>query len=387
MIDGHVHSRDPGLAHKEDWASLSASAYKGGVIAVCDMPNTIPPTMDRKTVEEKIKAASRGTLDYRFFLGVSPENLPILNQLVGDPSLPICGLKIYYGNSTGNLMFSDLDRLGQCLTVSKNLALVFHSEDQGCIDFNSERLHPTDLKDNQSFSIHSQIRSSACALKSTKTIIDWATANKIPIHIAHLTTPGEMKLILEANERGASITAEVTPHHLLFSTADYPKHGPFLKMNPPLRSPREVEELLTYFKEGKISIFATDHAPHTRAEKLETIYEKCPSGVPSIEFFTPLLLTLGNRSPSTDLDHVLHMGSSQPASLFGFQKLGKIAPTYDANLVWVEEGTFIPTDKEVTAKCGWSPYVGTAMDYRIRSTWHRGQLGYSSSDHQNRESS
>lgn len=375
-IDVHVHSRDPGLTHKEDWFTLALGAYKGGVVAVCDMPNTIPPTMDRAAIEQKAERARQSGLEFRFYLGVGIGNIDRLQELLDDPALPLCGIKVYYGQSTGELMYDDLEHLARVVRPDISGVLSFHSEDQCTIDCNmtAHGTLPVDPSRPESFIAHSEIRSSASAWASTKAILDWAIRHRRHIHIAHISTPREVDMLIEARKAGLRVSSEVAPHHLLFSVDDYRRLGPFLKMNPPVRSTAERDELLRQFGRGEIDFFATDHAPHTLAEK-RAEYGKCPSGVPSIEYFWPLLLELASKANLSGAK-TLAMASSGPAAAFGFRNLGLISGGYDASLVWMKEEANFIEQKQTVSKCGWTPYDGLALRYKVGATWHKGKKVY-----------
>jgi dihydroorotase len=378
FIDAHIHSRDPGLSHKEDWSTLASGAYKGGVVCVCDMPNTIPPAIDRAAVLGKAKIAAQSGLDFRFFLGVVPSNIDRLGELAVDKSLPLCGLKIYYGHSTGGLVFSDLELLQQKLPADFDAVIVFHSEDQCVIDHNCNKLVKPGtapaIVDNASFAIHSQIRSSAAAFTSTKVILEWAKKYRRKVHIAHLSTPKEVELIEAAKKSGVVVTSEVAPHHLLLCTDDYPRLGPFLKMNPPVRSREEMQMLRRHVGEGKIEVFATDHAPHTIAEK-KTKYEDCPSGIPAIEFFTGLLLECA-RVTNLPLADAVKMATINPAKIFSIPKSGDIVPGFNASFSCVKMEDVTVDDQDIASKCRWTPYAGANLPGFVKATWHLGKRVY-----------
>jgi len=198
MIDIHVHSREPGLAHKETWATLAQAAHRGGVIAVGDMPNTIPPTLDAASIIQKAEFAGKSGLLAKFYLGVSMRNVHNIPSIMRECGKHVCGIKIYYGHSTGNMMFDDLDLLGRTLSDFGNYLISFHSEDQCIIDGNQKIYGQyADLRDNESFRTHSMVRSSAAALSSTKKILEWSRTFDLPVHLAHLSTPDEVDILGE----------------------------------------------------------------------------------------------------------------------------------------------------------------------------------------------
>lgn len=378
-IDVHVHSRDPGYTHKEDWETLGQSAFKGGVVALIDMPNTYPPMMGRDEVLQKAEIAKKSGLYYRFLLGVGQNNIDQIKDLLVDPSLPLAGIKVYYGQSTGNLMFNDLEQLSRALPQDYRGCLVFHSEDQCRIDERSSNLHMNAEHDTNpaSYRIHSEIRDSESAWISTRQIIEWAIKKRRPFHLAHVSTPLEIELVQEAKNLGIPISTEVSPHHLLISTDDYDDKGAFIKVNPPVRSLKEVEKLRTYMAQGMIDCFATDHAPHTKEEKAKP-YPQCPSGIPSIEFYWPLLYKSA-WACDTPISKLASMATSTPASLFGFKNVGKIEAGYAAHFVWIESGNYVLEEADIDAKCDWSPYLGKTMNAKVKATWKNGRCVYSSS--------
>jgi dihydroorotase len=375
-IDVHVHSRDPGFPEKETWQTLGQAAFRGGVVAVVDMPNTFPPTMNRDQVLDKALRAQASGLDFRFLLGVGSANLSSLSSLLQDKTLPICGLKIFYGQSTGNLQFADLDLLASKLPQFQDYMLVFHAEDQCCIEENTRTLSPSReyASLGSSYAVHSELRDSRSAVQATAAILRWAKRWGRAVHIAHVSTPAEMELIVAARREGLKVSSEVCPHHLLFSTADYERLGGFLKVNPPVRSPEEVVDLRRYFARGAIDCFATDHAPHTREEK-QRPYAQCPSGIPAVEFFWPLFYRAA-QSSGASIPDLVSMVSLTPAKLFGFSRLGALRPGFRASWAWVKRtaGVIAPTD--IRARCQWSPYQGEPAVLSVQATWQDGICRY-----------
>ena len=373
LVDVHVHSRDPGHPAKETWQTLTAAAYQGGVVALCDMPNTSPPTLDRDSVVDKAERARAAGIDFKLYLGVTNDNVERLALLLSDASLPLCGIKVYYGQSTGNHTFSDLDKLAKAVRTCPDTLIVFHSEDQCTIDGNESKMLPDGHGFNHpaAFAVHSAIRSSGAAMTATKAILEWAGTQRRRIHIAHVSTPIEIELIQSARGRGVKVTCEVAPHHLFFSTADYVRLGAFLKMNPPVRASAEVAALAKLFGAGLIDCFATDHAPHTREEKMRTDYHACPSGVPGVDFFAPLLVKAA-RQFGLGMPAAIAMGAEHPARLFGFTNHGALAPGRAADFVWLKEGRSYVTSDAVKSKCAWTPYENFEVPVQVEATWHRG---------------
>jgi len=383
-IDVHVHSRDPGLTHKETWQTLAAGAWRGGVIAVCDMPNTNPMTLTRAAILEKARIAEASGVQFAFLLGVGVSNIGQVAGLLTDKTLPLCGLKVFYGKTTGELVYDDLETLAKSLPESGDKIIVFHSEDQCTIDCNHQAKTKADSavfqrKDNDAFKVHSEIRSSEAAHESTRVILEWALKSyRRPIHIAHISTPVEVEMVAEYRAKGVPVTCEVAPHHLLLSTDDYAKLGPLAKMNPPLRSPKEVEALRRMTRDGLIDVYATDHAPHTREEKFVEV-AKSPSGVPAVELYYPLLFEIARLTGLSPAKAVA-MAASRPAELFGFPLQGKIANGYIADWTWLSDQPFVVRGEETVSKCGWTPYDGWQLPRDVLGTWNRGKRVYAGRD-------
>lgn len=375
-IDAHVHSREPGLTHKEDWRSLARAAWHGGVVAVADMPNTLPPTMTRATVAAKAELARTAGLEFQLLVGVGAGNITEVGRLLADATLPVCALKVFYGKTTGELVYDDLESLARHLPADGAKPIVFHSEDQCTVDCNQARLAPRmQASVPEAFAVHSEIRSSAAAQASTRTILEWArTSYRRPIHIAHVSTPVEVEMIAEARAAGVAVTSEVAPHHLLFSTDDYARLGGLVKMNPPLRSPSEVMALRRLVGQGAVEVFATDHAPHLMAEKARSVAD-APSGVPGVELFYPLLLAAAQLS-GLDAAQAVAMATVAPARIFKFTGKGALAVGYDADFVVLDLAPTIVAGRDAVSKCGWSPYVGMTLPARVMATWNRGRQVY-----------
>lgn len=318
LIDCHVHFRDPGAPEKEDWGSGSAAALAGGVTMVLDMPNTNPPTTTVEALEAKRAVAKvKSKVGFGLFFGATRDNLDEIRKAEN-----ICGIKIYMGSSTGNLLLDDPAIWEEVFKISKekNVPVVVHAETESMIQAGQ--------------------RDCECARVATEAAI--ALQNKIgnKLHIAHLTCKVEVEL-MRAN-KNPNLSCEVTPHHLLFTKEDQ-KDG-FLKMNPPLRSKEDVEALWEGLRDGTIDCIATDHAPHTIAEKQS---ENPPAGVPGVEFILPLMLNAVNEGKLT-LERLVELTSTNPSRIFGVPVQGQVL--VDMNL----EKTIRRED--VMSKCGWSPY-------------------------------
>ncbi len=375
-IDAHVHSRSPGLEHKEDWHSLAQSAYKGGVTSVADMPNTVPPMLFSEQIEAKKALAKASGLGFKLYLGVGDKNVQQLPHLLKKYPDFLAGLKVFYGKSTGDLIYSDLEMLHRSLGEHVDPIITFHAEDQKIIDEMTQR-YRDHLNDSEfgTFKYHSFMRPTLAANQACQYILAWGLKTGRRLHIAHISTPDEVELITQYQQKGLRVSCEIAPHHLLLSDENYEELGPFLKVNPPVRSMADVKKMREHFAAGRIDIFATDHAPHLKEEKLKPL-NQAPSGMPAIEFFYPLLLQSA-LTTGLSLEHASKMGSAVPARLFGYVERGEIRNGFFADFVIMKKlRGRVGENMLSTSKCGWSPYHNLSLDYQVVATFHDGRLRY-----------
>ncbi|MFH1235505.1 MAG: dihydroorotase [Parcubacteria group bacterium] len=350
VIDAHVHFREPGGEHKEDWTTGSRAAAAGGVTTVLDMPNTTPPTIDAGTLEQKRLLAAKSIVNYGFHLGATVGNAEEIVKLRGS----VAGVKIYVGSSTGSLLVSEDHQLRKLFTIPDVLWLV-HAEDETLIRKNMGALHTvTDP------GVHSWIRNREVAIRAVKRVIALARETKAHIHICHISTKEEVVLIQHAKAGGIPITCEVSPHHLFLDESAYATHSAFVKVNPPLRTPEDRLALWRGLHSGDIDIVATDHAPHTVQEKRQP-YPQAPSGMPEVQTSLPLMLQVVERSDFT-LGWLVDIMCTRPAELFSLTHKGRIEEGFDADLVVVDMNKRAVVTKEMLlSKCGWSPYEGKEL--------------------------
>lgn len=359
--DCHVHSRVPGFPEKEDLPSLDHSALIGGVGTVIDMPNTTPPTLDEISILNKVSLFKNSKINTKFFLGCNEKNLPQISSLLEKYQSYLAGVKVYYGNSTGDLLFRDLPALeNQLKNISQQGQIcVFHSEDQCRID---QRSH----LDGKNIHSHSIVRDDKCAWVATKEILTWLEKTKIPGHIAHVSTSEEIEMIVNSRKRGANVSFEVCPHHLLFSTDDYDTLGSKVKVNPPVRSLSQVKRLRKAVEQHGMDCFATDHAPHTLAEK-NLPYPVCPSGIPAIELFYPLLF-LSAKLCNIDITEAVKWVVDNPSKMFlKKEQTSKITTKSEANLVFIQEKKWTVQQSDIKGKAAWSPYIGLELDFAVKA--------------------
>ncbi|HAG84071.1 MAG TPA: dihydroorotase [Cyanobacteria bacterium UBA12227] len=345
VIDPQVHFREPGLEHKEDLFTASCACAKGGVTSFLEMPNTRPLTITQAALDDKLqRAAQKCVVNYGFFIGATPENLPDLLQVQ-----PTCGIKIFMGSMHGALLV-DCEELLEPIFARGRRLIAVHAEDQARI--NQRRQEFAGITDP---AIHSQIQDNQAALNATQLALKLSKKYQRRLHILHLSTAEEAELLRE--DKPNWVTAEVTPQHLLLNTSAYEKIGTLAQMNPPLRSPHDNEVLWQALVDGVIDFIATDHAPHTLAEKAQT-YPNSPSGMPGVETSLPLMLTQAMQGRCT-ITQVSNWMSTAVAQAYGIPKKGAIAPGFDADLVLVDLDNYHPVQREeLLTKCGWSPFEG-----------------------------
>jgi dihydroorotase len=352
VIDTQVHFREPGLEHKEDLATGTAAAALGGVVGVFEMPNTRPGTTDAAALADKLKrAAGRTWTDHAFYVGATPTNaaqLPELERLPG-----CCGVKIFMGSSTGSLLVAedgDLDRVIAALT--RRCAV--HSEDEARLRERRALIPETGATPH----LHPVWRDVESALRSTRRLLAIAEKHRKRVHVLHVSTAEEMELLRE--HRGVA-TIEVLPNHLTLAAPDcYDRLGTYAQMNPPVRDERHRAALWAAVADGTVDILATDHAPHTRAEK-DAGYPASPSGMPGVQTLVPIMLDHVAAGRLT-LERFVDLTSAGPLRAFGLAGKGRLAAGYDADLTVVDLGARRTiTDAEQASRVGWTPFNGMTV--------------------------
>lgn len=362
-IDCHVHFREPGMEHKADIACESRAALAGGVTSYIEMPNTRPATVTLRDWEDKMeRAAARSAVNYAFMMGATADNLAELRA--ADPRL-MPAVKVFMGSSTGGMLLSD-DRSLAAVFAEQGARVVVHAEDQRIIDANAAALPPgADLADMR---LHTAVRSAEACVRATGRALELAARYGTRLHVAHVTTAAECSLFDPApTPAGKQYTAEVSPHHLLWTTDDYARLGSRIKMNPAVKTAADRSALRSALASGRLDIVATDHAPHLLADKQGDIFHAA-SGAPMVQFSLPVMLDL--YDPQT----VSLRMSAAPATLFGIDRRGLLEPGYYADIVLVEQldEPHVITDTEVISKCGWTPMAGYATRHRVAAAWVNG---------------
>ena len=347
IIDSQVHFRDPGSTHKEDLETGARAAALGGVCTFMEMPNTRPSTTSIFELQNKLKLASdKSCTNYGFYIGASEDNLEEL--LKAHECKGCCGVKIFLGSSTGDLLLYKRDIL---LEIFKNVTMpiAVHSESENRLN---QRIH---LRDNaKSVHAHYDWRDEESALESTKMIIGIAKEAKRKVHVLHISTKEEIEFLAKNKEH---CTVEVTPQHLtLFAPDIYDKIDTFAQMNPPIRRKDHLDGLWKGIKEGVVDIIASDHAPHTIEEKKQG-YPKSPAGMPGVQTILSILLHHVDAKRISVQDIAKYM-CFNPSKLYGLNK-GLISEGYDADFTLVNlKKEQVITNEAQASKCGWTPYAG-----------------------------
>lgn len=372
VIDDQVHFREPGLTHKADIASESAAAVAGGVTSYMEMPNTNPQTTTITELENKFAIASQKSLaNYSFFLGATNDNLDEL--LKADPAT-VCGVKVFMGSSTGNMLVDDKKALERIFSEVRTL-IATHCEDEATIRANME-LYRSRYGEEVPFSLHHEIRNAEACYKSSSMAVELAAKHNTRLHILHISTQKELSLFDNSKPiEEKNITSEVCVHHLWFTSDDYVSKGARIKWNPAVKTPADREALREALKNNRLDVVATDHAPHTLEEKSKT-YFNAPSGGPLVQHSLPAMLQMSDQGIfSREL--VVEKMCHAPAKLFRIDKRGFIRKGYYADLVLVQPGIEdIVSDSTVLYKCKWTPFDGQMFNNKVLTTWVNGHAVY-----------
>ncbi|WP_117235506.1 dihydroorotase [Vibrio maerlii] len=367
MIDDQVHFREPGLTHKGSIASESRAAVAGGITSYMEMPNVNPATTTIEALEEKFAIAEVSSMaNYSFYLGATEDNLEEIKRL--DPSRH-CGVKVFMGASTGNLLVEDPQALDDIFRESPVL-IVTHCESGEVIAKNRQELS----KSKSEFTIedHPKLRDDEACYASSSYAVSLAKKYNSQLHVLHITTEKELSLFEAGAIENKHITAEACVHHLWFSNEDYAQKGNFIKCNPAIKYSSDRDSLIKALHTGKIDIIATDHAPHTKEEK-EVAYELSPAGLPLVQHALLTLLDHVNNGRMS-IEQVVEKVSHNPAIRYGVEERGFIREGYFADLVLIDSDKATDVDDDNSLyHCQWSPFSGHRFASSIQSTWVNGQ--------------
>ena len=372
VIDDHVHFREPGLTYKADIYSESKAAVAGGITSFMEMPNTIQNVLTQELLEDKYKiAAEKSLANYSFYFGASNNNI---NEVLKTNPENVCGIKVFMGASTGNMLVNDIDILNEIFSKSKLLVAV-HCEDEDIIQQNI-KIYKEKFGENISVEKHTLIRSEEACYKSSALAVSLAKKHNTRLHILHLSTAKELELFdntipLEKKK----ITSEVCIHHLWFNDSDYDKLGTKIKWNPAIKTKNDQESLFEGVLNNKIDIIATDHAPHKLDEKLNA-YFKAQSGGPLIQHSLLAMLDFYHEG-KISLEKIVEKMCHAPAISFQMKKRGYIREGYWADLTLVDLNASQEVNKaNILYKCGWSPFEGHTFKSKISHTFVNGNLVY-----------
>lgn len=373
VIDDHVHFREPGLVHKAEIESESRAAAAGGVTSYMEMPNTVPQTTTLELLEDKFQlAAEKSLVNYSFFFGATNDNTHLLKEL--DPKR-ICGVKVFMGSSTGNMLVDNENALRTLFEMSPMLIMA-HCEDTDIINQNI-KLFKKKYKGQNDFPVryHSRIRSVDACYESSKLAVKLARETGARLHIAHVSTSKELELFESGSIDGKKITSEACVAHLMFTTEDYDVLGTKIKCNPSIKTIEDREALRKALASGLIDVVATDHAPHLLDEKIGGAL-KAVSGMPMIQFSLVSMLGLADEGV-VSYEMVAELMCHNPAKLFKIDRRGFIRKGYYADLVLVDSDSGWVVDKEcIKSKCGWSPMEDRLFKWQVRRTIVNGQTVY-----------
>ncbi len=371
-IDDQVHFREPGLTHKADIRSESRAAVAGGITSFMEMPNTVPNTLTRELLEDKYRIASNSSAaNYSFFMGAANDNL---DEVLRTDPRQVCGIKVFMGSSTGNMLVDNTATLEGIFSQAPTLVAV-HCEDESTIRANMEQfrnIYGEDLKPE----MHPQIRSAEACYRSSSHAVELAKRHNTRLHILHISTGIETHLfdntIPLAQKR---ITAEACVHHLWFYDADYAHKGNWIKWNPAIKSGEDRDAILQAVLDDRIDVIATDHAPHTIEEKSQP-YSKAPSGGPLVQHALVAMLDLYHTG-KISLEKIVQKMAHDPATCFQVEKRGFIREGYYADLVLADLAKpFTVTRENILSKCGWSPFESHTFGSSVVTTIVSGNIVY-----------
>ncbi len=376
IIDEHVHFREPGLTQKADIYTESRAAVAGGVTSFMDMPNTNPQTTTQELLQQKFDlAAEKSLANYSFYLGATNDNL---SEVVKTDPRKVCGIKLFMGSSTGNMLVDKNEVLVRLFRESPCL-IATHCEDEATIYANTVRCKDLAAKGEviADASIHPFVRTMEACYKSSSKAVDMAEKFGARLHVMHISTKQELSLFRnDIPLKDKKITAETCPHYLWFDDRDYEAKSFAIKCNPAIKSHRDREALLQALHNGLIDTIGTDHAPHLLEEKMTGDYFTSKSGFPSIQHSLQVMLE-ATRNEEFDMPLIVQLMCHNPAVLYQIDRRGFIREGYYADLALVDlnhQGMI--TNEAEFSKCGWTPYNGLEVHAQVTHTFVNGNLVY-----------
>lgn len=381
VIDDQVHFREPGLTHKASIYTEAKAAVAGGVTSFMEMPNTVPNALTQALLEDKYQIASKTSLaNYSFFMGASNDNYDeVMKTICPD----VCGIKIFMGSSTGNMLVDSPDVLEKLFSTAPCL-IATHCEDEPTVRQRTEMFKER-YGDQVPYDIHALIRNEEACLKSSSLAVSLAQKYGTRLHILHISTGEETSLfeigsygnssISDTEKQRKKITSEACVHHLWFDAEDYHRLGNLIKCNPAIKASHHKEQILQAVLDNRIDVIATDHAPHTWEEKSKG-YWAAPSGLPLVQHSLNIMLEFVAQG-KISLERVVEKMSHAVADVFRIEKRGYIREGYWADLVLVDLNQTTSVSKEnILFKCGWSPLEGTTFQSKVTHTLVSGHVVY-----------
>lgn len=371
VIDDQVHFREPGMTEKEDIRHGSRAALAGGVTSFMEMPNTKPPTTDFERLEEKFRIAEeQAAVNHSFYFGATKDNLHLLERL---PETKACGVKIFLGSSTGELLFTDRQALRELFERSP-LPIAAHCEEESVIAHNIKRYRKA-YGEELSMRFHPIIRSHEACYRSSSRAVRLAHETGAPFQVLHISTGRETELFHKGELKDKKVTSEACIHHLYFTEEDYEEKGTRIKWNPAVKSEEDRDRILEAVNDDRIDLIATDHAPHTEEEKKRNYFD-APSGAPLIQHGLLLMFEL-YRKRRISLQQVVKKMCHAPAERFGIKERGFIRKGYYADLLLLHPNRARTVKREnIHYKCGWSPLEGEKLHGRVTHCFVNGTLAY-----------
>ncbi|MCK9451734.1 MAG: dihydroorotase [Bacteroidales bacterium] len=372
LIDDQVHFREPGLTYKADIKTESRAAAAGGITSFMEMPNTIPNTLTQSLLQDKYElAAAQSMTNYSFYMGASNDNLKEVAKT--DPK-NVCGIKVFMGSSTGNMLVDDQQTLQGIFAEAPTIVAV-HCEHEPMIRENNQ-FYQQKFKETATASLHPLIRNAEACYKSSSQAVELAKKYGTHLHVLHLSTAMETALFSNKIPLAEKkITAEVCLHHLWFNENDYKQKGNLIKWNPAVKTENDRLKLWEALLDGRLDVVATDHAPHTLEEKSRPYFE-APSGGPMVQHLLLGMLEMSKKG-MIPLETMVEKMCHNPAILFRIHRRGFIREGYFADLVLIAENEPETVTKDnILYKCGWSPLEGTTFSHRITHTFINGELAY-----------
>ena len=372
LIDDQVHFREPGMTYKADIYSESKAAVAGGITSFMEMPNTIPNTVKQSILEDKYDIAAETSLaNYSFYFGATNDNL---DEVLKTNPKNVCGIKVFMGSSTGNMLVDNTKTLEGLFSECK-LLIASHCEYEPIIRKNTETYRKK-YGENLPMKYHPMIRSEEACYRSSSIAAELASKHDARLHILHISTAKETSIFcndIPLTEK--KVTAEACIHHMWFSDEDYERKGTFIKWNPAVKTIKDREAIIAAVNNGTIDVIATDHAPHTLEEK-NNAYFNAPSGGPLVQHALVALLEMVKLGKFT-LEHVVQKTSHDVATLFEVKDRGYLREGYFADLVLVDFDNEWQVHKDnILYKCGWSPFEGTTFKSKVTTTFVNGNTVY-----------